>query len=84
VLLADFVATLQAIRILNLAVATTTSTRKQQQQNSFADFVVLERRRLIIPHMHSVRSLPIASRYKMMQETYALVEDKEDKVTTIR
>jgi hypothetical protein len=46
--------------------------------------VVLERRRLIIPHMHLVRSRPITSRYKMMQETYALVEDKEDKVTTIR
>jgi hypothetical protein len=34
--------------------------------------------------MHSVRSLPITSRCKMMQETYASVEDKEDKVTTIR
>ena len=51
--LVDSTVTLQEISILNLAWAVTTSTTATTT-NSFADFAMPERKRLIIPHLHSV------------------------------
>ena len=52
--LVDSTVTLEIISILNLAWAVTTSTTATTTTNSFADFAMPERKRLIIPHPHSV------------------------------